>query len=42
MNYTLINGEALMDMMNPFVMVSRFNLVVLDSAAVGIDFFQLS
>ena len=30
-----------MDMMNPFFMVSRLDLVVLELAAVGIDFRRL-
>ena len=35
MNYSRIIGEAPMDMMNPSVMVSRLDLVVLDPAAAG-------
>ena len=34
-NYSRIIGEAPMRMMNPSVMVSRLDLVVLDSAAAG-------
>ena len=37
MNYSRIIGEAPMRMMKTFVMVSRLDLVVLDSAAAGID-----
>ena len=37
-NYSHIIGEAPMDMMNPSVMVSRSDLVVLELAAAGIDF----
>ena len=35
MNYSRIIGEALMEVVNPAVMVSRLDLVVLDSAAVS-------
>ena len=38
MNYSCIIGEAPMEVVNPSVMVSRLDLVVLDSAAAGIDF----
>ena len=38
MNYSRIIGEALMRMMNPSVMVSILDLVVLQLAAAGIDF----
>ena len=38
MNYSRIIGEAPMDMMNPFVMVSRLDLVILELAAAEIDF----
>jgi hypothetical protein len=41
MNYSRIIGEAPMDMMNPSVMVSRLDLVVLELATVGIDFRRL-
>ena len=41
MNYSHIIREAPMRMMNPSVMVSRLNMVVLELAAVGIDFFLL-
>ena len=41
MNYSRIIGEAPMDMMNPSVMVSRLDLVVLELAAAGIDFRRL-
>ena len=37
-NYVHVIGEAPMEVLNPFVMVSRLDLVVLDSAAAGIDF----
>ena len=40
-NYSCIIGEAPMEVVNPSVMVSRLDLVVLDSAAAGIDFHQL-
>ena len=38
MNYSHIIGEAPMRMMNPFVMVSRLDLVFLELAVAGIDF----
>src|SRR5215216_2099225 len=38
MKYSRIIGEAPMKMMNPSVMVSRLDLVVLELAAAGIDF----
>ena len=41
MNYSHIIGEAPMRMMNPFVMVSRLDLVVLELAVVGIVFHRL-
>ena len=41
MNYSRIIGEAPMRMMNPSVMVSRLDLVVLELAAAGIVFRQL-
>ena len=41
MNYARIIGEAPMDMMNPSVMVSRFDMVVLDSVVARIDFRRL-
>ena len=34
-NYSRIIGEAPMEVANPSVMVSRLDLVVLDSAAAG-------
>ncbi len=34
-NYSRIIGEAPMEVVNPSVMVSRLDLVVLDSAAAG-------
>ena len=34
-NYLRIIGEASMEVVNPSVMVSRLDLVLLDSAAVG-------
>ena len=38
-NYSRIIGEVPMEVVNPIsVMVSRLDLVVLDSAAAGIDF----
>ena len=37
-HYSHIIAEAPMDMINPSAMVSRLDLVVLDSAAAGIDF----
>ena len=37
-NYSRIIGEAPMEVVNPSVMVSRLDLVVLDSTATGIDF----
>ena len=40
MNYSRI-GEAPMRMMNPSVMVSRLDLVVLELTAAGIDFRRL-
>ena len=40
-NYSRIIKEAPMDMMNPSVMVSRLDLVVLELAAAGIDFCRL-
>ena len=40
-NYSHIIKEAPMDMMHPFEMVSRLDLVVPDSAAAGIDFRRL-
>ena len=40
-NYSRIIGEAPMEVVNPSMMVSRLDLVVLDSAAAGIDFRQL-
>ena len=36
-DYSRIIGEALMEVVNPSVMVSRLDLVVLDSAVAGID-----
>ena len=39
MNYSCRIGEAPMRMMNPSVMVSRLDLVVLELAAAGIVFF---
>jgi hypothetical protein len=36
MNYSRIIGEAPMRMMNPFMMVSRLDLVFLELAAAGI------
>ena len=36
-----IIGEAPMEVLNPSVMVSRLDLVVLDSVVVGIDFRRL-
>ena len=41
MNYSRIIGEAPLRMMNPSVIVSRMDLVVLELAAAGIDFRQL-
>ena len=41
MNYSRIIGEAPMRMMNPSVMVSKLDMVVLELAAAGIDFRQL-
>jgi hypothetical protein len=41
MNYSCIIGEAPMDMMNPFEMVSRLDLVVLELAVAGIVFRRL-
>jgi hypothetical protein len=41
MNYSHIIREAPMRMMNPFVMVSRLDLVVLEIAAAGIVFRRL-
>jgi hypothetical protein len=41
MNYSRIIGEPPMDMMNPSVMVSRLDLVVLELAAARIDFRRL-
>jgi hypothetical protein len=41
MNYSCIIGEAPMDMMNPSMMVSRLDLVVLELAAAGIVFCRL-
>src|SRR3990170_8112655 len=41
MNYSRIIGEAPMRMMNPSVMVSRLDLVVLKLAAAGIVFRRL-
>ena len=41
MNYSFIIGEAPMRMMNPSVMVSRLDLVVLELAAARIVFPQL-
>ena len=38
MSYSRIIGEALMRMMNPSVMVSRLDLVVLELAAAGLIF----
>jgi hypothetical protein len=38
MNYSCIIGEAPMRMMNPSVMVSRLDLVVLELAVAGIVF----
>jgi hypothetical protein len=38
MNYSRIIGQAPMRMMNPSVMVSRLDLVVLELAAAGIVF----
>ena len=40
-NYSRIIGEAPMDMMNPSVMVSRLDLVVLELAVAGIDFHRI-
>ena len=40
-NYSHIIGEAPMEVVNPYVMVSRLDLVVLDSTVTGIDFRQL-
>ena len=40
-NYSRMIGEAPMEVVNPSVMVSRLDLVVLDSATVGIDFRRL-
>jgi hypothetical protein len=42
MNYSRIIGEEPMRMMNPSVMVSRLDLVVLKLAVAGIDFRRLS
>ena len=39
--YPHIIGEAPMDMMNPSVMVSRLDLVVLELPAAGVDFRRL-
>ena len=41
MNYSRIIGEAPMRMMNPFVMVSRLDLVVLELVAAVIVFRRL-
>ena len=40
-NYSRIIGEAPMRMMNPSVMVSRLDLVVLELTATGIVFRRL-
>ena len=40
-DYSRIIGEAPMRMMNPSVMVSKLDLVVLELAAAGIDFRRL-
>ena len=34
-NYSRIIGEVPMEVVNPFVMVSRLDMVVLDSAVAG-------
>ena len=41
MNYSCITGEAPMRMINPSVMVSRLDLVVVELAAAGIVFLEL-
>jgi len=41
MDYSRIIGEAPMRMMNPSVMVSRLDLVVLELVAAGIVFHRL-
>jgi hypothetical protein len=41
MDYSRIIGEAPMDMVKPFEMVSRLDLVVLELAATGIVFRRL-
>jgi hypothetical protein len=41
MNYSCIIGEAPMRMMNPSVMESRLDLVILELAAAGIVFHRL-
>ena len=40
-NYSRIIGEAPMEVVNPSMMVSRLDLVVLDFAPAGIDFRRL-